>query len=411
MSRSYPGIKQLGPNLWEIRVQARSRKNSAKTGRQLRFEGTFREAKAKQAAMRAELDRGGGGPRKRRETVRTFAHTWLVSRHSELKPSVSARYANDLKHHIFPVIGDHHLDALEPTDVGSLIGTATVKMPGKKLGQPLGANSKRNILRLLRLIAAAAVAAGHSARDWTAGVKLPTAEGYTDENPNLLTADQLAAMLGAVPRKWLAMVVLKAYTGLRWGELSGLHWEDIDVERGLIRIRRSNWRGIFGAPKTKGSKRPVPLPARFLELSGQAQPTGLIFVVTRHGRGVDRKGQAFKGSPLNKVLRAACAAAGVPRITPHGLRRTFNDLGRGFVDRLIMKAMVGHATDSMNAHYSHVRIEEMQVAQRAVIARVERGRALPAAGEATIAEEIERRRSDGVAAVAAATRQATRQAS
>ncbi len=377
MPRSHPGIKQLGPNLWEVRIQARSRKTGRKTGRQERFEGTFRAAKARQAELRAELVRGGAGPKKRRETLKTFARSWLASRVADLKPSVGTRYASDLEIHILPVLGDYFLDALEPTDVGALISNATVKQQGKKFGQPLKGNSKRNLLRLLRLIAAASVAAGHAARDWTAGLKLPTPEGYTDENPNLLTADQLAALLAAIPRQWLAMVVLKAYTGLRWGELSGLHWEDLDLERGLIRIRRSNWRGLEVAPKTKSSKRPVPLPARFIELVGSAKPRGLIFPVSNHGHGKHRPGESHRGTPLTKVLDKACAAAGVPRITPHGLRRTFNDLGRGFVDRLIMKAMVGHTTDAMNEHYSHVRVEEMAAAQRAVIERVE-GRALPA---------------------------------
>ena len=373
-----PGIKQLGPNLFEIRVQARSRKTGQKTGRQEQFSGSLREAKLRQAELRANLVNAGAGPKKRRETLRTFARSWLASRVGELKPSVSTRYAIDLEVHILPAIGDHFLDALEPTDVGAFLGAATVKAKGAKNGQPLSANSKRNILRLLRLIAAAAIAAGHTARDFTAGLKAPTAEGYTDENPNLLTADQLALLLAAVPRRWLPMVVLKAYTGLRWGELSGLHWEDLDVERGMIRIRRSNWRGLEVAPKTKSSKRPVPLPARFLELADDPKPRGLIFAVTNHGPGVKRAGEAHRGNPLIKVLKRACAAAGVPRITPHGLRRTFNDLGRQVADRLIMKAIVGHTTDAMNEHYSHVRVEEMAAAQRAVIERVERA-ALPAA--------------------------------
>lgn len=392
MSLRSPGIKQLGPNLYEIRAQGRSKKTGKKIAAKEKFAGTFREAKARQTAMRADLAARGGGARSRRVTLRTFARSWLESRvqlvqAGRQKPSVVTRYASDLDLHVLPAIGDMFVSAIAPPDVESFLAAAR-----RKDGKPLAANSLRNIIRLLRLLAKAAIAAGLADRDFTLGITAPTPEGYTDENPNLHTPDQLAALLGAVPQRWLSMVVLDAYTGLRWGELSGLRWEDLDLERGLIKVRQSNWRGIMVAPKTKGSKRPVPLPQRFLELEaerlfGKAKPTGLIFTVqqgqrlTRRGKGQGeaKAGSAYRGSPLSKVLTRACADAGVPRITPHGLRRTFNDIGRQVADRLIMKAMVGHTTDAMNEHYTHVRVDELAAAQRAVIERVEGRRALPPA--------------------------------
>lgn len=154
------GITKLGPNLYDIRVQARSKKTSQKIGQRERFEGTLREARARQAAMRAELAARAGGARSRRVRLRIFARTWLESRVERLKPSVVTRYASDLDLHVLPALGDHFVAALEPADIEAFLGAVR-----RKDGKPLKPNSLRNILRLLRLLAKAAIAAGLIERD------------------------------------------------------------------------------------------------------------------------------------------------------------------------------------------------------------------------------------------------------
>jgi integrase len=56
---------------------------------------------------------------------------------------------------------------------------------------------------------------------------------------------------------------LAAETGLRAGELCGLTVDDIDLERGMLQVRQSAWRGKLGDPKTDDS-------IRVVELSTQA---------------------------------------------------------------------------------------------------------------------------------------------
>ena len=55
-----------------------------------------------------------------------------------------------------------------------------------------------------------------------------------------LSFDQAKAFLkvASEDRFW-ALYVLAISTGLRRGELLGLRWEDLDVERGVLRVRRS----------------------------------------------------------------------------------------------------------------------------------------------------------------------------
>jgi integrase len=75
--------------------------------------------------------------------------------------------------------------------------------------------------------------------------------------------------------------------------------------------------------------------------------------------------------------KACLKTAGITeRFTPHGLRRTFNDMLRqAHVDPVISKALIGHVTDEMREHYSTVRLDE----KRAAVASA--WRLLPGSGE------------------------------
>lgn len=58
---------------------------------------------------------------------------------------------------------------------------------------------------------------------------------------------------------------LLAETGLRVGELCGLTVDDIDLERGLLVVRQSAWRGKLVGPKTANSVRVINLSAQCVE--------------------------------------------------------------------------------------------------------------------------------------------------
>jgi hypothetical protein len=62
---------------------------------------------------------------------------------------------------------------------------------------------------------------------------------------------------------------------------------------------------------------------------------------------------------LVKVLRRACAAIKTGRkVTPHGFRHTLNDLLRRDARAEVTRAIIGHSTERMTHHHSHVDEEE-----------------------------------------------------
>jgi integrase len=61
--------------------------------------------------------------------------------------------------------------------------------------------------------------------------------------PDVLTPEEIIALLGKLPEPLRTAVELDAFTGLRRGELIGLQWEDVDFKNFLVHVRRS-----VGAP-------------------------------------------------------------------------------------------------------------------------------------------------------------------
>lgn len=221
--------------------------------------------------------------------------------------------------------------------------------------------------RVLRTIVTAATGR-YQLRNPCDGVNEDSIPTAIPRDDNFLTAGELREVLAFVRTNrptWYPAVILDAFTGLRWGELSGLRWDDIDEAAGLIRVSRGNWKGqvVEGLKSDRARSRRVKpkhvplLPAiaevlrdhrrRMVATQHPGLAQGWVFPTAR--------GTLHKGSPLRRVLAEACAAVDTGRrVTPHGLRHTANDLLRRHAPAEVTRAIVGHATERMTHHYSHV---------------------------------------------------------
>jgi integrase len=160
--------------------------------------------------------------------------------------------------------------------------------------------------------------------------------------------------------------VLAVTTGLQQGELLGLRWEDVDLERGRCTsgaLTRVRGKVTLGPPKTLNSRRSVKLTtvsvaalqehlSRQMEemerMSSLYRPGGLVFA-TQRGTLVN---------PENLVKRSfkpLLSRAGLPEIRFHDLRHTCATLllGRGMHPKLVQE-LLGPATIAMTLDtYSH----------------------------------------------------------
>jgi integrase len=337
------GIKQVGKNKFQVRVKRVEKRTGLVTNRKATVVGSKADARRVRDELRAEA--ASTALSRPRTRLSAYATSWLERRaaNPDFKRSGIRKYGYGLQH-VIPVLGDLYMDSISPSDVAGYVAQRVAQ------AGIAGGNTVLNELRMLRTMARDSVAEGYATKYWCDRVKPPKVRTYTRERPNLLTAPQFRSLIGAIPPQWRGLVLFIATTGLRFGEASALHWEDVDLAAGEAVIHWGNYRGERVTVKTKGSNRVVPVLPEVARLWGEPRSRGLVFP--------SRNGKLYRGSPLKKVLDQACAKAGVTRVTAHGLRRTFNNLARQRTSMTVLKSITGHATDAMVEHYSLVGTDE-----------------------------------------------------
>jgi integrase len=176
------------------------------------------------------------------------------------------------------------------------------------------------------------------------------------------------------------LYVLALNTGMRQGELLALKWDDVDLERSLVRVRRTLTRSdkgfVLGEPKTKKSRRTIRLTpgavqalrahlSRQLEEMERAgslyEPGGLIFAT--------EMGTIINPSNLrNRSLKPLLRRAELRPIRFHDLRHTCATLLLGKdINPKIVSEMLGHASVSITLDiYSHLLPDMQEKAAKAL---------------------------------------------
>jgi integrase len=149
------------------------------------------------------------------------------------------------------------------------------------------------------------------------------------------------------------VVLILAYTGLRFGELTGLNVEDVDLQARRIRVRRSITQclvaSLEGPPKSRAGRRSVPIPER------------LVPILKRRIEG-RMAGQPAIMSPKGSRLgienwkravgwRTRIVELGRPTMRVHDLRHTYASLARSAgADMKLLQVTMGHASIMVTAH-------------------------------------------------------------
>lgn len=270
-----------------------------------------------------------------RVTVGLWATRWLAAQ-SQLKPSTAARYQGIVNRHVQPRWGDVPLSGVSHADVAAWI--AQLSASG------LAGATVRYIHQVFSLILALAVKDGRLARNPATGVRLPK---VAHPEKRYLSHEQVAALADAAGDRRLVVLVL-AYTGLRWGELAALRVQRVDLMRRRIEVDQAvtEVRGhlVWGTPKNH-QRRSVPIPRSLvddlaLHMAGR-QPDELVFTTAR---GAVLRNLNFRRDGFDRAARAA----GLDGLTPHELRHTAASLAvsAGASVKAVQR-MLGHSSAAM----------------------------------------------------------------
>ena len=292
-------------------------------------------------------------------TVGEYLDRWLNdSDKGSVRTSTYERHEQIVRLHLKPALGRLKLSKLTPAHVQGLYRD--------KLDSGLSPATVQKIHTVLHKALTQALKWNMIPRNAADVVKAPRP---VPEEMHPLSPDEARNLIEAARGDKLeAPYILAVHTGMRQGELLGLKWEDVDLNEGVIHIRRtvvrSGGRISLGEPKTKGSRRPVHLTGAAVE--------ALKAHLERQLEDIERLGDLYRDhglvftsevgtliNPSNLRRRSFAPLlqrAGLPRIRFHDLRHTCAKLllSRNVHPKYVQE-LLGHATVAITLDtYSHV---------------------------------------------------------
>ena len=287
-------------------------------------------------------------------TVAEYLEDWLRTHGAvRLRPRTLEGYSDHVRRHIIPRIGHHRLSRLTPRQVRDM--EADLLARGRRDGGPL---SPRTVLHTHRVLSCALTHAVKSElvpRNVVALVDPPRVSRYEFRSLTFQQAREFIAGLGDPVLR--GVVLLAVQTGLRRSEVLALQWRDVDLEKGVLSVRRSlvrltGGRHSLSEPKS-GHGRAVPLVAqsRELLLSMRDGAAGEMDFVFRRGDGTP-----LRPHTVTQAFRRARTRAGLEGLRLHDLRHTHASLLlQAGTHPKVVSERLGHAKVGITLDtYSHV---------------------------------------------------------
>jgi integrase len=186
-------------------------------------------------------------------TFEQFATKWEANVLSQLKPSTAQNYRIHVRKHLNPRLGRFSLKDIQPESIQQLVAV---------LARSASPKTVRNICVTLQSMWRSARAWGYVTHNIFEGIAMPTP---IHAKRFFFSAEEVEKIMTAAKEPQRTFYGLLAETGLRVGELCGLTWSNVDLERKLLIVRQSAWRGKLGGTKTSNSVRVVELSEQCVE--------------------------------------------------------------------------------------------------------------------------------------------------
>jgi integrase len=251
------------------------------------------------------------------------------------KPSEQYTKEGVLRVHLLPFFGETPLDKINNYQIEQF----------KALKKQAGLNPKtiNNFLACLRKCLQCAI-------DWEKITVMPKMKKFPIDcgRIDFLSPTESAKLLADNQDPIInGMAFMALRTGMRFGEIIGLDWVDVDMEKRTINVRRNKVMGIIGTPKN-GKVRSIAMASDLHTfLSKQAKKSGPVFHL------VD--GRELTHHLALNALKRVCVRVGIRKISWHTLRHTTaSHLAAEGVPMNVVKELLGHSSILMTSKYAHL---------------------------------------------------------
>lgn len=336
--------------------------------------GSKEEAERRLTTVLKELDDQTFVP-PAKMTYGEFLTKWLTDYAKiSLRQTSYEMYETLIRVHIMPALGMIPLKKLTPMGIQSfLTAKALGKRADKKKGR-LAPSTVKHIHDIIKISLNSAVKWGLLARNPALMADPPKVEKRRLE---VWDAEQASVFWDAAKTdRYFAAYLLAITTGMRRGEVLGLRWSDLDLDRAVLRVNQQVIHTRKGMvvqeqPKTPESRRLLALSTQTVEALLDRKVAAAIerkkwdaMPKRETDRAYENNGLVFSsldGRPLDaraftRHFETLAAKAGLPKIRFHDLRHTNATLmiGEG-VNLKIISERLGHSAIDITADkYGHV---------------------------------------------------------
>ncbi|EOT03201.1 hypothetical protein K530_14872 [Streptomyces noursei CCRC 11814] len=297
-----------------------------------------------------------------------FARKWVNER--GLAATTEDLYTRLLTRHIAPTFGTWDLDEIQPADVRV--------WRAERLKATNGA--KTTVAKSYRLLKAILQTAVDDDLLKSNPCRIKGAGKEEADERDVAEVEQVYALAEAIGPRWRIMIFLGAFASLRPEELAELRRSDIDVDEGVVWIRRAapeltNGKKVIGDPKSRAGKRAVYLPdflvpelRRHLQWFAEKEPDGLLIVGER--------GAALRRSSFGRKWRKARIAVGLPdNFRFYDLRHTGNTLAADSGAKLKdLMVRAGQSSPKAQLIYQHSKKKHQRKLAKSIDAEVRQQR-------------------------------------
>jgi integrase len=266
------------------------------------------------------------------------ADLWESKRLPQLKESSREYSPKLIAKHLRPFFGQMALEAIKTGNVNDWIA----EMRTKKL-EP---KTIHNVWKMFRAIMNwNSQQNDEQPRKW-----YPILPTIPEDEQRWFTQAEIWRLVEAAQGQYKVLFHLAGSTGLRAGELFGLHVEDLDLNRRIVRVRRSVWRGQEVSPKTRKGYRDVFIDsatAQMLKDHLGSRTAGRVFE-TRNGTPLDTH------NVVRQVLKPLCKRIGITVGGMHAFRHgRVSHLQQNGVPPDFTKSQIGHSSLRVTSGYTH----------------------------------------------------------
>jgi integrase len=285
----------------------------------------------------SKLTGGYIDPRAGRVMFGEWAEQWRAAQVWRPNTAMSAHHA---LRHALARFGGRPLQSIRPSQVQGWV---------REMKDRLAPSVVRLVYQYFSAAMKAAVRDRLIASSPCEGVKLPV---FERERVVPLTVEQVQALADAMPDHLRALVIVGAGTGLRTSEALAVTVDRVDWMRRTLTVDRQLAGAEFVPPKSKGSRRVVPLPDLVLDavsLHLASYPSdGLVFTNT--------EGRPVLKNRLAVTFRNAAKKAGLEGVSFRDLRHHYASLLiHGGESVKAVQARLGHSSASITLDvYSHL---------------------------------------------------------